>query len=548
MKGIRFMKPRYLASLRPLFFAFILPIFFLGLGVPAATGNLPAIPARALEGITPAQLRKHLEFLASDELGGRYTLSAGNKIAARYLAAQLESSGYRGAAGSQNRSDEAFFQRIAFNVTSLDTAKSSATLVVDGKRSKLKVGDDFRVGQPISADLTGDLVYVGYGIDSPASKLDDYAGLEVKGKIALLLPGTPPMLQGQRRTSREWGVFAAANHGASAALMLPSKQVSEGWAKASPSSANERAVMVRGERSGFQLPIPLVTVSPRIADLILEGGGKSLSAIHASLAAAQIPALKLNQRSAGLHLELHSRQEEGQNVVAILEGTAPNLRSEYVAFSAHFDHVESRDGVIYNGADDDGSGTVAVLEIARAFSIERPRRSILIIFHTGEEMGLLGSQFFTDIEPLVPLQNIVADLNIDMIGRSRKPGDTNPRNDELTDANEVYVIGSGRISSQLREINDQTAAELGRVKLNYRYEENDVHRFYSRSDHFNYAKHGIPVAFFFTGEHEDYHRPTDDVDKIDFDKMSRITQMIFGTGWRVANLDQRLSINPKSSP
>jgi Zn-dependent M28 family amino/carboxypeptidase len=201
--------------------------------------------------------------------------------------------------------------------------------------------------------------------------------------------------------------------------------------------------------------------------------------------------------------------------------------------------------VVFPGADDDGSGTAAVLELARVFAEgERPKRSIFILFNTGEEMGLLGSSYFTDQEPLVPLEAIVANFNIDMIGRSRLPGDDRRENAELTDRDSVFLIGPDKHSRQLFELSEQTNAATVRLRLDYTYND-EAHplRLFYRSDHWNFAKRGIPIIFYFTGLHADYHRPTDTVDKIDFEKMARITKLVYATAWRTANREQRFDLD-----
>lgn len=511
--------------------------------VLAAGSNLPPIPAGAVASIRAEMLRKHLEFLASDELGGRYTLSTGNKIAARYLAAQLQSFGFRGAVAHPARPEDAFFQKIGFNLISLDAGKSTLTLNAGGKSSTFAGGSGFRAFQATNSRVTGELIFVRYGIVTADQSLNEYQGLDVKGKIVVTVQGVPPSVTARRVAFREFGAFPAAERGALAVLVLPNVQTTENWPKTSVEPEPERVEVAQGETGKPRLPIPLLTLSPSAAEAVLADSGTTLGELQSPGTGKAAPWVTLKPMNASVKLETKVRQAESQNVVGILEGTDPRLKDEFVAISAHYDHVEGRDGVVYNGADDDGSGTVAVLEMARAFSMVKPKRSILAIFHTGEEMGLIGSKYFTDTEPLVPLKSIVADLNIDMIGRSRRPEDKDSRNQELTDRQSVYVIGSGRISGQLREINDQTTAELGQLKLDYSYEDEDAHSYYTRSDHYHYAKHGIPIAFFFTGEHEDYHMPTDDVEKIDFEKMTRITQMIYATAWRVANLDQRLKID-----
>ncbi|MBI4469013.1 MAG: M28 family peptidase [Acidobacteria bacterium] len=534
---------RQLAFFRRRLSAVALVLLISSAQVPGFNGSLPSIPAGAVASIRPDLLKKHLEFLASDELGGRYTLSNGNKIAARYLAAQLESFGYRGAAAPAGRSESAFFQKIEFSLTSLNAAESSLVLSSRERSATLRSGEGFRTLQAIDSEVAGELVFAGFGVVTADQRWNDYKGLDVKGKIVVTLQGFPPDLPSKRAALREFGAIPAAERGALAVLVLPGRQTSESWANSVGRREFERIEMVRGGHVGPRLPIPVLTLSPAAAAVLLAESGVTLGELHAPESGKAVPSLALKSVTATLRLETAVRQMESQNVVGILEGSDPLLKDEYVALSAHFDHLESRDGVVFNGADDNASGTGAILEMARALSMVRPRRSILVVLHTGEEMGLLGSRFFTDIEPLVPLKNIVADLNIDMIGRSRKSGDTKSDNAHLTDAQTVYVIGSGRISAQLREVNEQTAAELGQLTLDYTYEEEDLQNYYSRSDHYHYAKHGIPIAFFFTGEHEDYHKATDDVEKIDFQKLTLITRMIYATAWRVANLDERLKID-----
>lgn len=231
--------------------------------------------------------------------------------------------------------------------------------------------------------------------------------------------------------------------------------------------------------------------------------------------------------------------ESSENVVAFIEGT--EKPEEYIVISAHLDHEGIKNGKIYNGADDDGSGTVAILEIAEAFKIAKknghaPKRSILFLHATGEEKGLLGSQYFTDVQPLVPLKNIVANLNIDMIGRV----DHAHRNDP----NYIYLIGSDRLSSELHYISELTNNKYFQLKLDYTYNKiDDPNQFYYRSDHYNFAKHNIPVIFYFNGVHADYHRPTDTPDKIRYTLLEKRTRFIFCTAWELANRENRIIVD-----
>lgn len=245
----------------------------------------------------------------------------------------------------------------------------------------------------------------------------------------------------------------------------------------------------------------------------------------------KVPSEFLNKRSGTL--------PDSENILAFIEGTEkPN---EIIVISAHYDHVGTKDGVVYNGADDDGSGTVALMEIAEAFKQAQklgkaPKRSILFLHVTGEEHGLLGSKYYSE-NPIFPLENTVVDLNIDMIGRSDK---------ENEGKNYVYVIGSEMLSSELKKINENANNVTNKLELNYKYDDpKDPQRLYYRSDHYNFAKHGIPVAFYFDGIHEDYHKPTDDPDKIDYSLLQKRAQLVFATAWELANRKDRIVVDKK---
>jgi Zn-dependent M28 family amino/carboxypeptidase len=238
-----------------------------------------------------------------------------------------------------------------------------------------------------------------------------------------------------------------------------------------------------------------------------------------------------------------------QNVVAVWEGSDPILKNEYVATGAHYDHIgicaPGTADAICNGADDDGSGTTALLGMAEAISHakERPKRSILFVWHCGEEKGLWGSKYFTDY-PTIPLDRIVTQINIDMIGRSKQDGDTEPRNRELSGPNQIYVIGSKMMSTELGELSERVNKSYLNLIYDYRYDDpNDPNRFFFRSDHYNYARKGIPIIFFFDGVHQDYHRPGDEPQKIDYQKMEKVTRTIYLTLWEVANRPTRPKVD-----
>ena len=227
----------------------------------------------------------------------------------------------------------------------------------------------------------------------------------------------------------------------------------------------------------------------------------------------------------------------GENVLGYIEGS--DLKDELIIITAHYDHLGKHDTLLFNGADDDGSGTVAIMEIAEAFMLAKrdgkgPRRSILIMPVSGEEKGLLGSKYYTD-NPVFPLIKTIANLNIDMIGRI---------DNMHLDGNYVYLIGSDMLSKELHNISEEINKKYIGLELDYTYNnDDDPHRYYYRSDHYNFAKNNIPVIFYFNGVHEDYHKTTDTIEKIDFNKIEKITRFVFLTAWELANKEERIKLN-----
>ncbi|MCB0769415.1 MAG: M28 family peptidase [Flavobacteriales bacterium] len=249
--------------------------------------------------------------------------------------------------------------------------------------------------------------------------------------------------------------------------------------------------------------------------------------------------------SAAAEIRYRSGQEEliAENVLAFIEGT--DKKDEIIVLTAHYDHIGVENGVVYNGADDDGTGTVAMIEIAEAFALAKaqghgPRRSVLVMPVSGEEKGLLGSRYYSE-HPVFPLENTVADLNIDMIGRvDSAHADSDPY---------IYVIGSDRLSSELHAVNERANSMGPDLVLDYTFNApDDPNRFYYRSDHYNFARKGVPSIFYFSGVHEDYHQPGDDVEKIMFDLLVQRTHLVFHTAWILANQEDRIAVDKVSEP
>ena len=240
-----------------------------------------------------------------------------------------------------------------------------------------------------------------------------------------------------------------------------------------------------------------------------------------------------------MELNIKGKMVKTENVAAIIEGS--EFPDEYIVISSHLDHVGIQNGMIHNGADDDGSGSVSLLEIAEAFQEaaaagQGPKRSILFLHVTGEEKGLLGSAYYAN-NPLYPLANTMVNLNVDMIGR------LDPKREDK-DPNYIYLIGADKISQELHDISEATNKRYTQIKLDYTFnDDKDPNRFYYRSDHYNFAKKNIPVIFYFNGTHEDYHAPGDTPDKINYEMLAKRSQLIFHTAWELANRNDRIKIN-----
>lgn len=512
----------------------------------AAGASTPAsAPPPGVEMLTEPQLRDYLTFVAADELAGRDTPSTGLDVAARFLATLLSRWGYEPAGG-----EPSFFQTIALTRRTLDREQTSLRI---GDR-RLTLGDHYLPSTAASGSASGRMVYVGHGYVVTSKDIDPYADVEVGGAVVLMHPGLPAGvstddLRGPEGEDWQDGPTAAATRGAVAILYLADFQRLANWPESHAAITRRGVVSVDAfEEDKAGTTVPSATLSPASYRAIFTGEALSAQDIHRHLAArtAGRPFALTATKQATLTIRTTAVRETTQNVVAVLRGSDPVLREEYVALGAHYDHVgvradEGPGDRIYNGADDDGSGTVGLLGIAEAFAKapRRPKRSILFVWHAGEEKGLWGARYFTR-RPTVPLDRIVTQLNVDMIGRSRAEGDTNPANAKLTGPDAVYVIGSRLMSTELGELVDEVNERYLGLTYDYHYAAPDhPERFFYRSDHYHYATRGIPVAFFFTGVHEDYHGLGDEIDKIDFRKMTRIARTIYATAWALAEVPTR---------
>ena len=505
---------------------------------------------RGADTITAAQLKDYLSFIASDEMEGRDTPSRGLDTTAKFLATNLSRWGFKPAGD-----DGSFFQKIALSRDVIDKAETRVQI----NDQTLALGDDY-IPSARPADLPATpLVFAGNGWLVKSKNIDAYKGIDAKGKIAVIFAppnGYPHGITASDLTGRhgeDWMNLAeyAQKQGVAGIVIVPDFQYLANWDRNRARSTERGITRVEKFQSPAGAQIPQIVISPRLANGLFQGERQDAVSIFDSISAGQAPdPFALNpDKKLSLIVKVKSDQATTQNVVAVFEGSDPVLKNEYVALGAHYDHVGTGAPVngdsIYNGADDDGSGTTALLAMAEALSKAgtRPKRSILFIWHAGEEKGLWGSRYFTNY-PTLPLDKIVTQINIDMIGRSKKEGDTNPLNRDLSGPNEIYVIGSKMMSTELGELTETVNKQYLNITYDFRYDDpGDPNRFFSRSDHYNYAKKGIPIIFFFDGVHEDYHRPGDSVDKIDFQKMEKVARTIYMTLWEVANLPARPKVD-----
>ncbi|HJZ80977.1 MAG TPA: M28 family peptidase [Pyrinomonadaceae bacterium] len=512
------------------------------------TAAAALLAARGGDTISAAQLKGYLSFIASDEMEGRDTPSRGLDTVAKFIALNLGRWGFK-----PYGDDGTFFQKIALRREALEATKSIAE--INGQ--KFNVGEDF-IPSIVGATFTGPLVFAGNGWVIKAKNLDSYQGVDVKGKIIVVLGGGQGLPRGVTRADlagrmgEDWSspaVYAQA-HGASGVLVIPDAQALQNWEQLRLRSLQPgRAVVEKFTPPGPQTSS--VLMSAKMANALLAGEKVDMAAITSRADGTDpVPAFDLSAgKNVTVTVTVKSEHPTTQNVVAVWEGSDPVLKNEYVAMGAHYDHVGiCRPGTadpICNGADDDGSGTTALLGMAEALAHarQRPRRSVLFVWHCGEEKGLWGSRYFTEY-PTVPLDKVVTQLNIDMIGRSKKEGDTKASNKDLTGPDAIYVIGSTMMSTELGALSQQVNKSFLNLSYDVKYDDpNDTNRFFYRSDHYNYAKKGIPIIFFFDGVHEDYHQPGDEPQKIDYDKMEKVARTIYMLLWEVASLKERPKVD-----
>lgn len=524
----------------------LLSLSFSTFAQSATKKNSPAMKA-SVE-ITAKQLSDYLYFVASDEMEGRDTPSRGLDTTAKFIGMNLSRWGFKPAGDNGT-----FYQKIALR---RDVADTSKTMLQIGSQ-KFAFGEDFLRLSGEGTVANAGIVYGKDGWFVQAKNLDPYQGVDVKGKIVVLytegFPSqrgltNPPVPRAELKPTERGTTWAdpmtyAKQKGAVGIILVASPMLQASWEQAKMFLGGGGMYPEKLRDAPAEKSMPVMVVSRKVGDSIFPIGQ------NPTKTGETLPSANL-ETQANMGVVTKPEIVYTQNVVAIWEGGDPVLKNEMVAIGAHYDHIGMNPNSpnadkISNGADDDGSGTVSVLSIAEALakSKKRPKRSILLVWHCGEEKGLWGSEYFNKF-PTVDIKQVTAQLNIDMIGRSRKSDSTEPKDKELSGENAIYVIGSNMMSSKLGEVVANTNKAYLKMDYDLRFDDpKDPNRFFFRSDHFNYAVNGIPIAFWFDGVHVDYHQVGDEPSKIDYNKMEKVARTIFLTMWELGDLKERPKID-----
>lgn len=490
--------------------------------------------------ITEEDLNKHLTVIASDEYEGRDAGSKGQKLAAEYIKTHFVELGIPPLSDDLvlNPVRDGYFQEFSLKKTD----PSDSKLKFDNET--FHFGTDFFYLEAPAAQMTqiDEMVFCGFATQT--ADLNELDHINIDGKYVVFIDDLPRNKKGEALVDDEHyssSFFARIQEKreqfkekGAAGVFVVMRDIETKIKAFSMFLKGGRVSLEDGEPN----ELPMIFIKEEMLDSFLAANGSKLKKLEKKITKTLEPHNTAFATNIELDLGEGVQTMTSENVLGFIEGR--DLKEEVVVITAHFDHVGMQGEEVYNGADDDGSGTVALLELAEAFAQAKnnghgPRRSVLLMTVSAEEKGLLGSKYYTD-HPIFPLESTVVDLNIDMIGRF----------DEAhgEDADYVYLIGSDRLSTELHSISESANTTYTNLQLDYTFNDpDDPNKFYYRSDHYNFAKNNIPVIFYFSGVHEDYHEPTDTVEKIHFDKLQKRTHLIFHTAWELANRNDRIQVD-----
>ncbi|MBZ5624483.1 MAG: M20/M25/M40 family metallo-hydrolase [Acidobacteriia bacterium] len=523
-------------------------VLLLFLTAACLCAQMPSRVATGYDSIQAARLKADLTFLSSDALEGRRSLERGSEVAIQWIASEFAKAGLTPLSG------DSFLQPVPLIEYQADRTRTSL-VIQHGGQSETYHAPDAIGNFPAEVTVAGPVVFAGFGITAPELGYDDYAGIDVKGKVVLIFNHEPQETdassifngKGNTRYANNYAkVLNAQRHGAVAVLTTADpNHLSPGPGGSAQQPAQGQG---RGQQQTPRIPnealaeggttIPSFAISAKLAAGLFAAAGKTPAEVQTSIDTKPSP---MSFAVPNTRVELHPvvterRQANSYNVAGLLEGSDPALKAETIVFSGHFDHNGIGPDGTFHGADDNGSGTVGVVELARAFALNpaKPRRSILFIVFAAEERGLLGSHYYVS-HPLRPLETTSAEINFDMIGRNEAPtGRGAPQADISPDtSNELGLIGT-HYSPDYRTVVERANQAIG-LKLNYKWDLDSTQQVLFRSDQYPFLLHDIPAVWWFTGFHPDYHQVTDTVEKINLEKMTKILKLAYLCGFDFAD-------------
>jgi len=493
----------------------------------AAETAAPTEYRAGIESIATRELRSWLEFLASAELEGRDSGSRGYDTASRFIASMLAAMGVEPGAA-----DGSFWQRFTLVTQERDSKAAALSMRVEGADpTTISLEGKVAVAASGAIDWKARWVFAGFGAGAAEDARDEFHGLAVAESVVLVVP---------RNANVEDGTLGARAAGARRIVVVSDRHARRG------AGMRRRVALahILEAETARAAGVEVVWISEEVADAILRSRSLSVSALRSSPETSR--SFVFDDAEITLSVPIERSESATQNVVGRIPGSDPVLRDDAVVIGAHLDHVGRERDKIFFGADDDASGCVATLAAAKAFCANgrRPKRSVIVVFFGAEEKGLHGSRYYVD-HPTVPLDRVAAMFNLDMVGRDeerepRKDGEgkiVEEGESAADNVNSLHVVGSKRTSLEFDPWIQRINAAVG---FDLEYDEDRVWR---RSDQYNFAAHGVPVAFFFAGFHRDYHQPTDTVEKINWDKLERVTKLVYALAFEVADRTERLRRN-----
>jgi hypothetical protein len=488
-----------------------------------------------VETIRADALKAHVAFLAAPEMNGRDSLSAEGRIAANYIAAFYTRLGLLPVGDGQT-----YFQQFPMSQSWIDREKTRLRATITTRDAGATTRDyvlasDFTLARQggTDVDITAPIVFVGYGIQAPEYGYDDYAGVDVRGKIVMMLSREPQASLAESRFKGTWDTFhaypawkpeVARRHGAAGVLIIqgpPRRPVRQA---SGPTNGQVRTDRPNHSLTSPFWDLPFFNIDARVANDLLAASGRTVAELQSAIDKAGSPdSFVLAGVNAQMRRAVTERRTiQTRNVVGVIEGTDPKLKDEYIVITGHYDHVGAKSPIIYHGADDNATATAAVIEIAQALKTRPSKRSVMFLVFEAEEDFLQGAFHYVN-NPIVPLERTVAVLNMDMIGRDEESATWNIK--AAASRNSVNLVGT-LYSPDLRAAIERQNQKIG-LTLDYKTDGDDREGWFSRSDHFPFAIKGVPMVLFNTGEHPDYHTANDTWDRINYPKMEKIVRLVY---------------------